>query len=599
MEKKLAQVIQIDEEKCTNCHKCVSVCPAKYCNNGGGEILFINSDMCIGCGSCITACTHGARLYIDDFDDFINGLQANQRIVAVVAPAIAASFPDQYLKINALLKDMGVEAVFDVSFGAELTIKSYLEYLKEKKPKLIIAQPCAAIVTYIETYRPELIKYLAAADSPMMHTMKMVRRYYPQYRSHKIVVISPCFAKKREFDEVGIGDYNATIISLKRYITENKIRLSDYQDEDYDNPAAERAVLFSTPGGLLRTLEREVPTAANITRKIEGNPHIYHYFDSLYDQIKKNRTPVLIDCLNCHAGCNGGPGTENYDEPIDKIEYFVEKRNKDAQAKYKSVKKINQYVNKHWEKNLYDRSYVDRSSNNNIIIPSNEELQRVYIEMKKIKKEDYFNCAYCGYNTCEKMAIAIYNGLNRKDNCYHYKVTVIADLGLNISETASELNKHGNAIIDIVTDTNKHSSILSNEFETLQESVNSKNKLIEEFDSIVLTIKNIAFQTNLLSLNASIQAARAGEHGRGFSVVANAVRSLAENSDREVNKIKPIMEDIEKFFKQVNIQINNASSQFSSSRKNNTDVENELQLIKGMIDELNTKAESFLLYTER
>jgi ferredoxin len=46
----LPPVIDIDPEKCENCHKCISVCPVKFCNDGSGEEVHVNSDLCIGCG---------------------------------------------------------------------------------------------------------------------------------------------------------------------------------------------------------------------------------------------------------------------------------------------------------------------------------------------------------------------------------------------------------------------------------------------------------------------------------------------------------------------------------------------------------------------
>ena len=209
------------------------------------------------------------------------------KMIAVVAPAVAAAFPHRYLNLNGWLKESGVSAVFDVSFGAELTVQSYLRHIKENDPPTVVAQPCAAIVSYIELYRPDLLQYLAPAGSPMHHVMRMVRNEFPQYSGHKIVVISPCIAKRREYDETGLGDYNVTMQSLDEHFKSRGIDLSRYPATEFDGPPAERAVLFSSPGGLRDTLERWSRDAARSTRKIEGCPGVYHYLDDLSESVQR------------------------------------------------------------------------------------------------------------------------------------------------------------------------------------------------------------------------------------------------------------------------------------------------------------------------
>ena len=174
--KQLSKVIQIDKDKCVNCHACISACPVKFCNDGSGDYVTINENMCIGCGNCIDACTHEARFGMDDIEAFLADVRSGSEMVAIVAPAAAANFPGKYLKLNTWLKSLGIKAVFDVSFGAELTVKTYLDHVKRNKPKTVIAQPCPAIVTFIEMYQPELIDHLAPADSPMLHTVKMIKK---------------------------------------------------------------------------------------------------------------------------------------------------------------------------------------------------------------------------------------------------------------------------------------------------------------------------------------------------------------------------------------------------------------------------------------
>ena len=589
----LRRVLDVDASKCVGCHKCISVCPIKYCNDGSGEAVTVIDEMCIGCGACIRACTHDARTYRDDVEQFLEAVRNKVKMVAVVAPAIASNFANDYLKVNTLLKSWGVEAVFDVSFGAELTVKSYVHHIEQNSPKAVIAQPCPAIVSYIQIYRPELLTHLAPADSPMVHTIKMIKNYYPQFSTHKVVVISPCIAKRREFDEVGMGDFNVTMLSLAQIISDNKIDLAAMAETEYDNSPAERAVFFSTPGGLLRTAERVVPKIGAISRKIEGIESIYPYLDGLNDQINLGYAPLLIDCLNCSSGCNGGTGTSNQHLHHDELEFHVEKRSKEAQEKFNHPNEVDRSLTDFWKPTDYARSYRDLSANNRIKWPNAIELDEIYTSMQKIEESDFFNCAFCGYGSCEKMAVDIHNGLNRPDNCYHFKSNVISKLAADVVTASESLQEQSQLVKSYMIDMNSVNGYLESEFSQLLDVVNSKFGKLEEFDRIVQGITNIAKRTNILAINAAIEAGRAGESGKGFSIVAAEVKRLAEISEGESDKIKPYLAEISHLFSDIRNKIILSSDKFDAASELNHNMSDSLQLISQLIIDLNEKSGHF------
>ncbi|HPO50189.1 MAG TPA: 4Fe-4S binding protein, partial [Spirochaetota bacterium] len=95
-------LICVDKEKCINCHRCISVCPVKYCNKDAGEYIEVNNNTCIQCGRCIDACVHGARFFNDDFEKFL--LKPHDNLIFISAPAHIASWGHDYKKIIYFLK---------------------------------------------------------------------------------------------------------------------------------------------------------------------------------------------------------------------------------------------------------------------------------------------------------------------------------------------------------------------------------------------------------------------------------------------------------------------------------------------------------------
>lgn len=638
-------VVAVDENKCVNCQRCIAVCPAKMCNDGSGDYVKINNDLCIGCGECIEACSHGARIGIDDTSEFFNDLKKGTKIIAIVAPAVATSFDGKYLELNGWLKSIGVKACFDVSFGAELTTKSYVEHLKNKNPKLMIAQPCPVLVSFIQIYRPELLPYLAPAGSPMHHIMKWIKTFMPEYKDAKIAVISPCYAKKREFDEIGLGDYNVTIKSLEKYFEENEINLDSFSKIEYDNPPAERAVSYSTPGGLMRTAQRFVPGVSEITRKIEGHPQVFDYLAHLSKSIKKGDSPVfqLVDCLNCDRGCNGGPATSNRHKHLDEVEGFIERRIQKqkilAGKKNKPVteKDMNKSLEKYWSPELYKRDYNDYSSLflSRFNKPTQEEIQEIFSLMKKDDKKDMLNCGACGYKNCEQMAVAIYNGLNKPENCHHYTSTLltemheahkneiqntikstvnsvsekvettatkIQDLNQIINSMASCITESSAAIEQMVANIASINSILDKNTYVVQNlsdaSLNGKDglnlvvKMIQEIkdesnglEETNLIIHGISSQTRLLAMNAAIEAAHAGEAGKGFSVVAEEIRKLAENSGTQAKKISKVLKDIKGLIDSTSETSSDAQQKFEQVVELSEQVKNQEETVQHAVSE--------------
>ena len=160
--------------------------------------------------------------------------------------------------------------------------------------------------------------------------------------------------------------------------------------------------------------------------------------------------------------------------------------------------------------------------------------------------------------------------------------TIVADLSevLQTTDATSTQSAQSLVVVD---------EILS-KLQILVESIHTSNSTIEKLDqkgseitSVVDLIKTIAEQTNLLALNAAIEAARAGEHGRGFSVVADEVRNLAEHTQKATSEIAVSIESM----RQETASIVEKSEIMTELAN---DVSGSVENFKGSMNQLNTGA---------
>lgn len=439
-ERELNNGIIQTNDNCVGCNRCISRCPVFGANIArevdGQNRVYVDAEACILCGKCMDECPHDARVYLDDTQRFLEDLEAvtdgsrKRGISLIVAPSFPINYPQKCNMILGYLKHLGVNRIYSVSYGADISIWAHLKYLEQHPQNGYLAQFCPAIVNSVEKYHPNLVEHLMPVQSPMVCTAIYLKNVLGI--EDDLAFLSPCIAKKAEVERpstAGMVRYNVTFDHLLRQLDD--VDISPYFADDYEIDYGLGA-LFPTPGGLKENVEYYVGLDEDwfVTQK-EGEVYAYSYLD-LYSDKEWYDDPYrarLIEIVNCSRSCIYGTGTEfkhtsstHIPHAVNQIRLQKKRLSQDISKELQQPAQRLEALNRRFDHlNLEDFmiSYTPQTKVQREV--PREELEDAFVALLKTTEEQRnLNCGSCGYRTCKEMARAIALGYNYEGNCFHY-----------------------------------------------------------------------------------------------------------------------------------------------------------------------------------
>ena len=428
----LAPGLVRDTSKCILCGRCIARCQSAHGLSILGferrgfktyvspaENRSFNDSPCIQCGQCVNVCPTGALMEHSEIAKVDEAFKSGKHVIVQAAPAVRAALGEEFGykigtpvtgKMIAALRRLGFEKVYDVNFGADLTIMEegteLLNRLQNGGVLPMITSCSPGWVNFAEYNYGDLLPHLSSCKSPHQMQGAIIKSYWAQEHGVApedifVVSVMPCVAKKfeKQRDQLkvnGINDVDAVITTreLAKMIRRAGIRFDRLPDEEWDQDImgdySGAGVIFGVTGGVMEAALRTV------YYKLTGKEHDKITFEEvrgheagireasidingttvnvaiasgmksarvLLDQIREGTSKYqFIEIMGCPGGCINGGGqpyvkpTLLPDEDDDILQTYKEKR---AKALYSE-----------------DERQVVRQSHNN---PQIQELYEKYL----------------------------------------------------------------------------------------------------------------------------------------------------------------------------------------------------------------------------
>lgn len=430
-----------DPNKCILCGACVRACSEfqghavlGFANRGSKTLVQpmngrpLGQVDCVNCGQCAAVCPTGALTIKSDIEQVWKEItNPEKKVVVQMAPATRVAIGEMFGlepgvnsigKMNAALRKIGFDLIFDTNFGADLTIMEeateFLSRLKSGENLPIFTSCCPAWIKYLETEHPDMLHHLSSCKSPMSMLSPVLKTLVPEHfgisRDNMVVVaIMPCTAKKYECKRPELTtngkpdtDYVLTTQELGRMIKEAGINFNALDTEAPDSPFGEytgAGTIFGASGGVAEAAARtayefatseplndvdikQMRGTSNRSRDIEldlkGTKLIIRVVSTLREaekslkEIKEGKAKFqMLEVMACPGGCiNGGGQPRSCDDTKIKEERAQGLYKEDAELQYRkshfnpSIRKLyNEYLeepNSHKAHELLHTIYTDK-----------------------------------------------------------------------------------------------------------------------------------------------------------------------------------------------------------------------------------------------
>ena len=287
-----------DPNKCILCGACVRACSEfqghsvlGFANRGSKTVVEpmngrpLGQVDCVNCGQCVAVCPTGALTIKSSLDDvWARITNPEVKVIAHMAPSVRVALGEMFGlepgentigKIDAALRRIGFDMVFDTNFGADLTIMEeateFIDRLKSGQNLPLFTSCCPAWVKYLEMMHPDMLNHLSSCKSPMSMQSPVLVDLIPkmlgiQRENLTVVAIMPCTAKKYEALRPELSqngrqdtDFVLTTKELGKMIKSAGIDFNSLEPEAPDSPFGEytgAGTIFGASGGVAEAAVR-------------------------------------------------------------------------------------------------------------------------------------------------------------------------------------------------------------------------------------------------------------------------------------------------------------------------------------------------------